>query len=78
MDFPKKGEETDHRCIIYLKKTDMNQKQVKSPRSFEDNLRVLLGTLEMQWQRPVCIVGKDSTNSFKDCHTKVDYCSLIH
>ena len=33
MDFPKKGEETDHRCIVYLKKTEifMNQKSGEKP-----------------------------------------------
>ena len=79
MDFPKKGEETDHKGIIYLKKTEifMNQKPAKSPRSFENNLPVLLRILQMQWQRLVCVIGKDSANGFKNCQMKVEYCSLI-
>ena len=80
VDFPKKGDETDHRCIVYLKKTDilMNQKPAKSLRIFEDNLLVLLGTLQMQWQRPVCFISKDNTNGLINCHTKVENCSLIY
>ena len=80
MDFPKKGEETDQRCIIYLKKPGilMNQKPAKSPRSFEGNLLVFLATLQMQWQRPVCFISKDNTNGFKNCHTKVENYSLTY
>ena len=56
----------------------MNQKLAKSPRSFEDNLLVLLGTLRMQWQKPVCFISEDNTNGFKNCHMKVENCSLIY
>ena len=56
----------------------MNQKPAKSPTGFEDNLPVLLGTLQMQWQRRVCVISKDSPNGFEDCHTKVEHCSLIY
>ena len=56
----------------------MNQKPAKSPTGFADNLPALLGTLQMQWQRRVCIISKDSTNGFKNCNTKVEYYSLIY
>ena len=79
MDFPRKGEGTDHICIVYLKKTDIHESEAgKSPTGFEDNLLVLLGTLQMKWQRRVCVISKDSTNGFKNCHTKVEHCSLIY
>ena len=47
----------DHIHIIYLKKKDIQKKQRSSenPRHFEDNLLVLLGTLQMQWQRHLCL-----------------------
>ena len=37
----------------------MNQKPAKSPIGFEDNLAVLLGTLQMKWQGRVCVISKD-------------------
>ena len=49
---------------------------VNSPRHFEDNLPVLLGTLQMQWQRQaktLTPVLSDSTNCFKYYHTEVEY-----
>ena len=49
---------------------------VNSPRHFEDNLPVLLGTLQMQWQRQaktLTPVLSDGTNCFKYYHTKVEY-----
>ena len=27
MDFPRKGERTDHICIVYLKKTDIHESE---------------------------------------------------
>ena len=76
--FPKK-ERRQITDVSYKKKTEilMNQKPAKSPRSFEDNLLVLLG-MQTQWQRPVCFISKDNTNGFKNCHTKVENCSLIY
>ena len=41
----------------------MNQKSVKSPRNSEDNLLVLVRTL--QWQGPVCFVSSL-------CHAKIE------
>ena len=78
MNFPQKREGTDHQCIVYLKKKEifMIRSPVKSPRSFKNNLPVLLGTLQMQVQRPVCVVSNDNANSFKDYHTKVEFYSL--
>ena len=32
MDFPKRGEETDHRCIVYLKKTDIHESEAGEKR----------------------------------------------
>ena len=79
MDFPKKerGQITDV-SFICKRQIIMNQKPAKSPTGFEDNLPVLLETLQMKWQRRVCVISKDSTSGFKNCHTKVEYCSLIY
>ena len=41
----------------------MNQKPAKTPTGFQDNLSVLLGTLQMKWQRRVCVISKDSTKT---------------
>ena len=49
---------------------------VNSPRHFEDNLPVLLGTLQMQWQSQAMTltpVLSDGTNCFKYYHTKVEH-----
>ena len=80
MDFPKKrrGDKSQIYRFLFEKDIFMNQKPVKSPTGFEDNLRVLLETLQMQWQRRVCVISKDSTNGFKNCHSKVEYCSLTY
>ena len=50
----------------------MNQKPVKSRTGFEDNLPVLLGTLQMQWQRRACVICEDSTNGFKTATRKLN------
>ena len=49
---------------------------VNSPRHFEDNLLVLPGTLQMQWQRQaktLMPVLSDGTNCFKNYNTEVEY-----
>ena len=40
-------------CILYIEKGDIQEaeSQWKSPRTFKDNLPVLLGTLQTPWQR---------------------------
>ena len=54
--FPGKERRQITDVSFILKKTEilMIQKLEKSPRSIEDNLLMLLGTLQMQWHRPVC------------------------
>ena len=49
---------------------------LNSPRHFEDNLPVLLRTVQMQWQRQaktLMPVLSDGTNCFKYYHTQVEY-----
>ena len=67
----------NHRRIVFGKERYSRiRSPVNSPRHFEDNLPVLLGTLQMQWQRQaktLTPVQSDGTNCFKYYHTEVEY-----
>ena len=53
MDFTKKNERERSQtyCLFEKERYSRIRSPVKSPRRVEDNLLVLLGTLQMQWQR---------------------------
>ena len=60
--------------FIWKERYSRVRSPLNSPRHFEDNLLVLLGTLQMQWQRQAKdTVLSDGTNCFKYYHTEVEY-----
>ena len=82
MDFPKKGEGTDHRCIVYLKKKEVfkTQSPVKAPEALRTTYWCCLEFCTCSGKDLSVLSAKDyhSTKCFKDCHMKVKYWSLIY